>query len=113
MDSLTTVIRDGIVSNMRAVQLVRMRIIYSPSAFAELALWRVPQPVAGSQHGFKYRLVYVVEGACRVRYDNETEKGDHRHVGDKESAYTFTTPEQLMADFQRDVTRWDNENRHP
>ncbi|HVO71069.1 MAG TPA: DUF6516 family protein [Aggregatilineaceae bacterium] len=98
---------------MKAEQLVRTRIIYSASAFAELALWRVPEPVAGSRHGFKYRLVYVVDGVCVIRYDNESGKGDHRHVGGKESAYAFTTPEQLMADFQRDIARWDRENRHP
>lgn len=28
-----------------------------------------------------------------------------------ESAYTFTTPEQLIADFQRDIERWNDENR--
>lgn len=98
---------------MKAEQLVRTRITYSASAFAELALWRVRQPVAGSRHGFKYRLVYVVDGVCVIRYDNESRKGDHRHVGGKESAYTFTTPEQLVDDFQRDIARWDRENRNP
>ncbi len=34
---------------------------------------------AGSSHGFKYRLAYVVDGVCVVRYDNEVDKGDHRH----------------------------------
>jgi hypothetical protein len=38
-------------------------------------------------------------------------KGDHRHYGDKESRYVFTTPEKLIADFQRDIARWNHENR--
>ena len=100
------------ISNMRAVQLVRTRITYSESAFAEMALWRVPRPVAGSRHGFKYRLVYVVDGVCVIRYDNEGGKGDHRHVEGKESSYVFTTPDQLIADFQRDIARWTRENRN-
>ncbi len=99
------------MSNMKAVQLVSTRISYSESAFAELVLWRLPEPVDGSAHGFKYRLAYVVRGECVLRYDNEVGKGDHRHVRGIESAYVFTTPEQLIADFQRDIERWNNENR--
>ena len=97
---------------MNAVELVRTRITYSEAAFAELVLWQVPKPVAGSTHGFKYRLAYVVRDVCVLRYDNEVGKGDHRHYGDKESIYKFTTPDQLVADFQRDMARWNNENRN-
>lgn len=99
------------MTNMKAVQLVSTRIPYSNSAFAELVLWKLPQPVDGSAHGFKYRLAYVVRGECVLRYDNEAGKGDHRHVGGIESAYAFTTPEKLIADFQRDIERWNDENR--
>lgn len=96
---------------MKAVQLVSTRIAYSESAFAELVLWRLPKAVEGSAHGYKYRLAYVVHGACVLRYDNETGKGDHKHVGGVERAYAFTTPGQLIADFQRDIERWNDENR--
>jgi hypothetical protein len=58
---------------------------YAGSAFAELVLWEVPKPVASSAHAFKYRLAYVVDGECVVRYDNEVGKGDHRHFSGKES----------------------------
>ena len=102
----------GIVSNMKAVSLVRTRIIYSEVAFAELALWKVPKPVVGSVHGFKYRLAYVVRNVCVLRYDNEIGKGDHRHFGAHDSTYKFTTPDQLIADFQGDIRRWNNENRN-
>ena len=97
---------------MNAVELVRTRITYSEAAFAELVLWQVPKPVAGSTHRFKYRLAYVVRDVCVLRYDNEVGKGGHRHYGDKESLYKFTTPDQLVADFQRDIARWSNENRN-
>lgn len=99
------------MSNMKAQQLVSTRIPYSKSAFAELVLWRLPQPLEGSGHGFKYRLAYIVRGECVLRYDNEAGKGDHRHVGPVESPYAFTTPENLIADFQRDIERWNDENR--
>jgi hypothetical protein len=95
---------------MKAVELISTRITYSESAFAELVLWRLPKPADGSLHKFKYRLAYVVRGNCVLRYDNEVGKGDHRHFGNKESVYVFTTPEQLIADFQNDIARWNHEN---
>lgn len=97
---------------MKATELVRTRIVYSENAFPELVLWRVPNAVQGSTHEFKYRLAYVVDGVCILRYDNEIGKGDHRHFGGRESAYAFKSPEQLIADFQRDIARWNHENRH-
>jgi Family of unknown function (DUF6516) len=72
----------------------------------ELVVWRVPSPVRGSAHRFKYRLALVVEGLCGLRYDNEAGKGDHKHLGEEQIAYTFTTPAQLLADFWDDVDRW-------
>lgn len=93
--------------------LLRTRIAYSEASFAELVLWWVPTPVAGSTHAFKYRLAYIVDGECVVRYDNEVGKGDHRHFGERESAYVFETPDKLVADFQTDIARWNRENRHP
>jgi Family of unknown function (DUF6516) len=91
---------------MKAVDLVRTRIVYSETAFAELVLWQVPKPVAGSKHLFKYRLAFVVNGICVLRYDNEPGKGDHRHFNNQENPYTFTTPDKLIADFQNDISRW-------
>ena len=40
------------------------------------------------------------------QYDNEHGKGDHRHTGAVESPYHFTSPEQLIADFWRDIDEW-------
>ena len=97
---------------MKATLIARTRIVYSADSFAELVLWRVPGPVPGSAHQFKYRLAYVVGAVCVVRYDNEIGKGDHRHFGAAENPYRFTTPERLIADFQKDIARWNDENSH-
>lgn len=97
---------------MKADELLRTRVPFSETAFAELVLWRVPKPVAGSGHEFKYRLAYVVDGKCVLRYDNEAGKGGHRHFKGKESAYTFETPGKLIADFEHDIARWNRENRN-
>jgi hypothetical protein len=78
-----------------------------------MVVWQLMEAVAGSAHGFKYRLAYVVGGECVIRYDNEAGKGDHRHYAGKESAYRFITIDQLVSDFQRDIARWNNENSNP
>ena len=95
---------------MKAVELVRTRVVYSGEAFAELVLWQLPKPLAGSGHRFKYRLAYVVRGECVLRYDNESGKGDHRHYAGRESAYAFSMPDRLLAAFQADIERWNREN---
>ena len=94
---------------MRAVLLHEERRQLSDDIFAELRLWRVPSPVRGSQHDLKYALVLVVSGTCVLRFDNEAGKGDHRHIGDSEAPYRFTSMEQLLADFWIDVDQWSAE----
>jgi len=91
---------------MGATLLLRERRVLGESTFVEVVVWNVSSPVPGSSHGFKYRLAYVVDGSCVLRYDNEAGKGDHKHVGGVEAVYVFTTPTQLLADFWNDVDRW-------
>ncbi len=95
---------------MKAIELLRRRIPYSEESFAELVLWQLPQPLAGSTHSFKYRLAYVVRGVCVLRYDNESGKGDHRHYKGKESKFAFESPEKLIQVFQRDIARYQRED---
>jgi hypothetical protein len=51
------------------------------SSFAEIVIWKVPAAVERSEHDYNYRLAFVVEEVCVVRYDNERSKRDHRHYG--------------------------------
>ena len=69
-------------------------------------IWELDAPLEPCRHPYKYRLAYVVDGVCVVRYDNERGKGDHRHVGEREETYEFSTPRQLVADFMNDVKEW-------
>lgn len=110
---MTTAVFVVIISNMKALELIRTRIVYSDIAFAELVLWQLPTPLPGSTHRFKYRLAYIVRSVCVLRYDNEAGKGDHRHYGGKESRHTFAGPEKLIAAFQADIARWNRENSNP
>lgn len=95
---------------MNATLLLHTRVAYSERSFAELMLWRLPRKLAGSSHPYKYRLAYVVRGECVIRCDNEAGKGDHMHLGGRESGYTFVSPERLIGDFQKQIERWNREN---
>ena len=95
---------------MKALPLIRRRVVLAADAFVEVVVWRVREPVPPASHPVKYRLAYVGGGQCVLRYDNERGKGDHRHVGNAESVYAFTTPEQLMSDFEAEVKRWNHEH---
>ncbi len=41
-----------------------------------------------------------------MRYDNESGKGDHRHVGDREEPYRFVSVEKLGRDFEADIEKY-------
>ena len=82
----------------------RSRFVYADGAIRDMVLWRLPQASRERPHGFRYRLYYgSADGRCMVRYDNETGKGDHRHVGGREEPYHFRNVEALVADFLRDI----------
>jgi hypothetical protein len=91
---------------MTARLLLRERRVLAEDRFAEIVIWRLPRPVEGSPHPFKYRMAFVVDGLCVLRFDNETGKGDHKHLEESEVPYVFTTPEQLVTDFWDEVARW-------
>ncbi len=92
---------------MKAELLLRERQVLTATAFVELVVWRLPQPAPGSTHGFKYRLALVVDGDCVLRYDNESGKGDHKHVAGREVAYRFRGLAALQDDFWADVEAWE------
>ncbi len=89
-----------------ATRIFHDKAIYpDDGAIVEMTIWEVPEPVPGSAHRLKYSLFYGYPGRRVVSYDNERGKGDHRHRGDLEEPYTFTTVEQLVADFLADVRK--------
>ena len=90
---------------MKPDLLFHQRIDYDDGGIVEMTLWRVPSPVPPTTHGLKYSLFYGREGAREIGYDNERGKGDHRHFQGVETAYVFSTVEQLIADFWADVRR--------
>ena len=72
----------------------------------EVVIWHLSEPLPGSSHPYKYHLYCGQSaGSCLVRYDNERGKGDHRHVGDNEEIYSFSTLLKLIEDFETDIER--------
>ena len=88
-----------IIDNMKAQLVTRFKNITGDGGVIELVVWRVPEPVPPTTHGFKYRAVYVVGGVRVVGFDNERGKGDHCHLDGRELPYTFTSVQQLVEDF--------------
>lgn len=91
---------------MKAELLQRDRFDFDDGSFVEMVIWRVPKPVKGSTHPYKYRLFFGRPGERIVGYDNEYSKGDHRHLEDCEESYKFQDVEMLVRDFFLDIERW-------
>ena len=92
---------------MRAVVRARKHFdatqLFADGYIMRMRVWEVPQPVPPSEHRFKYALFYGRPGERAILYDNERGKGDHRHYGARELAYSFSSVEQLISDFLADV----------
>lgn len=91
---------------MEAVLIAHTKDIRDDGAIVEVVVWKLPEPLPPSIHLYKYRLYYGTEGQSRVLYDNERGRGDHRHIAATEEDYAFTTIDQLLDDFERDIANW-------
>ena len=88
----------------KATLIYQAKLIYPDGAIREMVIWKLPGKSSERPHGLKYRLFYGdAAGKCLVRYDNESGKGDHRHIGEREEPYWFHDVETLIADFQQDI----------
>ena len=90
--------------------MLKQRFVMSETAFAEIVIWQLPAPLDGSTHDFKYRLAYVINNQCVLRYDNEAGKGNHAHINGQEVSYNFVSTEQLVDDFFAQIKRMENQS---
>jgi len=84
---------------MTATLITEFKDVADDGSIIQMIVWRVPEAVPPTAHGFKYRLVYVVEGVRVVGFDNERGEGDHCHIDGEERPYFFSTVDQLIEDF--------------
>ena len=87
------------LSTMKAKLITRFKDVTPEGGVIEWVVWRVPEPVPPSDHGFKYRAAYSTGGVRVVGFDNERGKGDHCHVDGVERPYKFVSIERLIEDF--------------
>jgi hypothetical protein len=91
---------------MKATLLIRTKDVQADGAIVEVVVWELLRPLPPSKHNYKYRLFYGTPVENRIRYDNERGKGDHKHVGAMEFEYSFSTVDDLLDDFERDIENW-------
>lgn len=93
---------------MKARLIWHDKVHDSEGNIREIKIWRV-KPTPDKPHGYKYSLVYIVEGQRVVGYDNAEGKGDHRHYGDSIEPYRFEGVDKLIRDFYSDIQRYREE----
>lgn len=97
----------------KAMLILDTKTVLRDGRILQRKIWQLPQPEPGRPFGWKYRLYCGINGRTIVRYDNETGKGDHRHVGaqEREIPYEFSSLARLLDDFARDVEMLSGEIR--
>ena len=99
------------VKAARAATLVlHEKIVRDDGAIVEIVIWQLPQATPDRPHALKYRLYFGRSGKCLVRYDNESGKGDHRHVRGRETPYSFVSLAKLRRDFESDMKKYGGGN---
>jgi hypothetical protein len=93
-------------ANMEAIEIYALKDRFEDGSLMQIVIWRVPEPIIGSAHPFKYRLFFGKPGIGIIGYDNERWKGDHRYLLDQELPYEFTGVSTLLRDFLSDVAEW-------
>ena len=91
---------------MRASLVYRNKRVFPDGSIEEIVIWRIPKATSERPHQLKYRLYFgQADGTCLVRYDNESGKGDHKHLLGNEEQYVFFGIDELIQDFFADVKR--------
>jgi hypothetical protein len=88
---------------MDAELLEKSKQVFAGGYIAEVVIWKVPTPVLGSSHLFKYRLYFGSGGIRIIGYDNERRKGDHKHIDGHEFPNKFNSLDDLVTEFWTQV----------
>lgn len=87
----------------QATLLFHEKVVRADGIIIELIIWRLPRAAPDRSHRLKYRLYCGRGGKCILRYDNESGKGDHRHVEGREEPYRFISVTRLRREFETDI----------
>jgi len=87
---------------MKAELLHHAKKVNPDGDIIEVTICKVPVS-KDKAFGVKYSLVFIRDGERKIGYDNSEGKGDHKHIGNKEVSYKFTTVRKPFEDFYRDL----------
>ncbi len=90
---------------MKADLVHQEKRVLVDGSIIEMVIWKIPKPLLGSAHFYKYRLYFGRKGNRIVGFDNEYGKGDHCHLDGVEKPYVFNSVEALVRDFLSEVFR--------
>jgi len=90
---------------MRAKKIKHDKITDELGNTVEIKIWSVPS-TPDKPDGYKYSLVYIVNGQRVFGYDNTEGRGHHRHSGTLEETYKFISLKKLSADFIKDIENY-------
>ena len=90
---------------MKSELIIHDKVTHA-GGIVEVKVWRVPR-TEDKPYGFKYSLVYIIEGVRVIGYDNAEGKGDHKHSKGRETAYRFASVRKLIEDFFREVNSYE------
>ncbi len=93
------------IVNMKARLIQRRKLTLPDGGTVEYVIWKLPHPVMGSHHQYKYRLYFGKDGIRIVGFDNERGKGDHCHLDGQKFPYQFTNVDDLLNDFFGEIER--------
>lgn len=96
---------------MKAVLILDTKTVLADDRIIQRRVWKLPRATSERQYGLKFSLYCGKSGLTIVRYDNETGKGAHRHIGPQEieSTYKFVSLTQLLNDFHQDIIQLSGE----
>lgn len=96
---------------MKARIILDTKTVLADGRVIQRKVWKLPKTTLDRPHGIKFRLYCGAKGKTIVRYDNESGKGSHRHIGEQEleTGYEFVSLVQLLTDFAADIVQLSGE----
>ncbi|MDD5035670.1 MAG: hypothetical protein PHE55_13025 [Methylococcaceae bacterium] len=85
--------------------MLKERFVMDDKRFVELTLWPSMPLLSGQRNvqAIEYRLVFVVERKCALRYEGKIGKDGLKYLDGVEKSYSPMKPEDLLTDFRTNV----------
>ena len=98
-----TLVRPDNGRSTSAMSILKTKVVLTNGVIVEIKIWEMSRQSKQYPDGFKYSLYAVFCGKTLVGYDNHHPKGHHKHIGDEQLPYEFSTLDKLKDDFRTDL----------